>query len=879
MSVPAHMAEQVASPQKQDNIWERQQQKAFTAWCNSHLRQRSHKVTDVAVDFSDGLMLCQLMEIVGNVTLPKAAKGKMRIHKIQNLNHALAFIKEKGVKLVGIGAEEIADGILKLILGMIWTIILRFDIADLSVEESSGKDALLLWAQRKTASYDNVNVTNFHKSWKDGLAFCALIHKHRPDLIDYDSLSKATPRENLVLAMKVAEESLDLLPMIDPDDMLSGMKPDERTVMTQVAQFYKVFASYNKGEVAAGKIATVLRMNQEHDKMQAEFETMASTLLEWIPGAVANLNARPVLVTVQDCLGTLQGFQPYRTVEYPAKLIEKGTLEAFHSSLQTKLKLSRRSEYVPPEGMMIEQIEARWGELHDADQTNKTWVLESLRRAKICAQKEQLFNTKCTIHETWCATKLPVLQAEDYAVADLGTLNAMLRKHEAFRSDLLAHETRVHDIGTLANELDDLQFVRANDVNTRYANIYEQWQQLIELTELRTKKLTEALETQQKVEQLWVDIATNAAPLNAFLDEIKGQLQEDVVADSHEDVQAVQAALVEIQANMEAFQTDFDTYMGFVAEAQALRPGDNPFALYTPEQIEALYSEVQGMIPGRNEAIAAEEHNQSLREELRKEWATACDGVNHWWTATSGELKGMSDVDAAGELEAQLSAAQLLQKQIEDYQGANFPALEALDKKLQEEIILENKHTNFTMEDLRGKVYQLITASQTLETDLGNQILLRDGNNISEEQMEEFRESFKHFDKDNSDCLESLEFRACLISLGFPDIPTVPNPAEDAEFDRITKRVDPNGDGKISFGEFVAFMSEERADVQEKDDFLEQLKVLAQGADYILPAQLAELPDDLRDYCLSSMPEAGHGPPGALDYQSFADVCYGDAEV
>ena len=171
---------------------------------------------------------------------PSAPK---QIHKIQNLNHALAFLREKGVKLVGIGAEAICDGNQTLIMGLLWTIILWFDIADLSVEKSSGKDALLLWAQRKTVSCDNVNVTNFHKSWKDGLAFCALIHQHRPHLIDYASLSKANPRENLVLAMKVAEESLDLLPMIDPDDMLSGMKPDERSVMTQVAQFYKLFSS------------------------------------------------------------------------------------------------------------------------------------------------------------------------------------------------------------------------------------------------------------------------------------------------------------------------------------------------------------------------------------------------------------------------------------------------------------------------------------------------------------------------------------------------------------------------------------------------------------------------------------------------------------
>ena len=122
----------------------------------------------------------QLMEIVGDVKLPKASRGKMRIHKIQNLNSVLDFIKGKGVRLVGIGAEEICDENMKLILGAIWTIILRFDIQDISEDEMSAKDALLLWCQRKTKGYKDVNVTNFHNSRKDGLAFCALIHKHRP---------------------------------------------------------------------------------------------------------------------------------------------------------------------------------------------------------------------------------------------------------------------------------------------------------------------------------------------------------------------------------------------------------------------------------------------------------------------------------------------------------------------------------------------------------------------------------------------------------------------------------------------------------------------------------------------------------------------------
>jgi hypothetical protein len=75
-----------------------------------------------------------LLEVISGEQLPKPDRGKMRFHKIANVNKALDFIQSKGVRLVSIGAEEIVDGNLKMTLGMIWTIILRFAIQYISVE-------------------------------------------------------------------------------------------------------------------------------------------------------------------------------------------------------------------------------------------------------------------------------------------------------------------------------------------------------------------------------------------------------------------------------------------------------------------------------------------------------------------------------------------------------------------------------------------------------------------------------------------------------------------------------------------------------------------------------------------------------------------------
>ena len=91
------------------------------------------EVDDLFVDLADGKKLLKLLEIISGEKLAKPNNGKMRVHKIENVNKSLAFLHTK-VRLESIGAEDIVDGNPRLILGLIWTIILRFQIQEIEID-------------------------------------------------------------------------------------------------------------------------------------------------------------------------------------------------------------------------------------------------------------------------------------------------------------------------------------------------------------------------------------------------------------------------------------------------------------------------------------------------------------------------------------------------------------------------------------------------------------------------------------------------------------------------------------------------------------------------------------------------------------------------
>jgi filamin len=202
---------------------------------NAFLKKRAMKVEELTEDLQTGIPLIVLLEIISAKQLPPYNKNpKHRVQKLENCSAALKFVQNEGLKLVGIGPEDLVDPKLKLILGLIWTIILRYQIQKGRVVDESARDALLRWVQSKIPEK---GVTNFTTSWKDGTALCELIEVLKPGTIpNAKQLSPANALDNATLGTDKAEVDMEIPKILAPEDMVAE-EQDELSIMTYISYF------------------------------------------------------------------------------------------------------------------------------------------------------------------------------------------------------------------------------------------------------------------------------------------------------------------------------------------------------------------------------------------------------------------------------------------------------------------------------------------------------------------------------------------------------------------------------------------------------------------------------------------------------------------
>jgi Ca2+-binding EF-hand superfamily protein len=846
-----------------DKAWERTQKKTFTAWVNSHLRKVGTNIEEIGTDFSDGIKLAQLLSVIAGDNVEKLnKKPTMRIHKIQNTGQCLKFIADKGVKLVGIAPEELVDGNLKMVLGMVWTIILRFQIQDISVEELSAKEGLLLWCQRKTEGYAHVKVSNFHTSFQDGLAFCALIHRHRPDLLDFSKLDPADKAGNLQLAFDVADRDLDIPKMLDVSDMLDVPKPDERSVMTYIAAYFHVFSASQKAETAAKRVAKLLEFTEANTQAKNDYEKRANELVDWINQTITKHEDRNFGDSVDSIQQQLDAFKDYKTNEKPPKATELGDLESSFNALQAKLRLNNRPSFTPSEGLSPQELDALWLKLEKAEQDRAEALRAALRRQRKLDYLLQKYNVKLAKLTDWTA------QEDSYlANAEVGQtltiIQAQLKNLEAFQGEYQSvGSTFDNDTNDILAKLEELEY---NDMDTlrsrKEALVTGPWVALSQTSQTRKATLEEALARLQEIENLLLDFAKRSSKFNIWLDSADEILTDPIVVESVEAVQQLQTSLDEFLASISDKSEEYESIGALAEQIRALGTAENTYSKLSYSDLTNKWTAFQGLIDARKTKLTSELATQEENEKLRVAFAEQAKAFNEWINEKSSAVNDVTG--SSKDLEAKLVDATALNTEVQSNAG-QYDQVVASNQSLDDALITDNQHTELTIEVLKLRWEKLNNLAKETEVLIQNQILSKKNTDVSADELKEFKECFDHFDKDHNGSLERLELDACLKSLG-----------EDLNEGQLNAVISEYAtDGLVLFDQFVQYMVKTRKGSDTPDNIKASFRIMADEKEYITEAQIRSvLPGPRADYLVANMP-AFAGVEGGFDYVKFTENLY-----
>nr|XP_016852504.1 PREDICTED: dystonin isoform X2 [Anolis carolinensis] len=362
------------------------QKKTFTKWINQHLMKVRKHVNDLYEDLRDGHNLISLLEVLSGDILPRERdflktlrlvssteacpfeqhedeededkgpreKGRMRFHRLQNVQIALDYLKRRQVKLVNIRNDDITDGNPKLTLGLIWTIILHFQISDIHVtgesEDMSAKERLLLWTQQTTEGYAGIRCENFTTCWRDGKLFNAIIHKYRPDLIDMNTVAVQSNLANLEHAFFVAEK-LGVARLLDPEDV-DVSSPDEKSVITYVSSLYDAFPKVPEGGEGISA--------HDVEVKWVEYQNMVNYLIQWIRHHATIMTDRAFPNNPVELKALYNQYLQFKETEIPPKETEKSKIKHLYKLLEAWIEFGRIKL---PQGYHPNDIEKEWGKL------------------------------------------------------------------------------------------------------------------------------------------------------------------------------------------------------------------------------------------------------------------------------------------------------------------------------------------------------------------------------------------------------------------------------------------------------------------------------------------------------------------------------------
>ncbi|XP_054426045.1 utrophin isoform X3 [Pteronotus mesoamericanus] len=515
------------------------QKKTFTKWINARFSKSGKPpISDMFTDLKDGRKLLDLLEGLTGTSLPKE-RGSTRVHALNNVNRVLQVLHQNNVDLVNIGGTDIVDGNHKLTLGLLWSIILHWQVKDVmkdvmsDLQQTNSEKILLSWVRQSTRPYSQVNVLNFTTSWTDGLAFNALLHRHKPDLFSWDRVVKMSPIERLEHAFNKAQTYLGIEKLLDPEDVAVQL-PDKKSIIMYLTSLFEVLPQQVTID-AVREVETLPRKykkeceegdiniqssapEQEQESPRADtpstvtevdmdldsYQTALEDVLTWLLSAEDTFQEQDEISDdveeVKDQFATHEAFM----MELTAHQSGVGSVLQAGNQLITHGTLSDEEEFEIQEQMTL--LNARWEALRVESMDRQSRLHDVLMEL----QKKQLqqLSAWLTLTEERIQ-KMETCPLED----DLKSLQKLLEDHKSLQNDLEAEQVKVNSLTHMVVIVDENSGESATAVlEDQLQKLGERWTAVCRWTEERWNRL-------QEINILWQELLEEQCLLKAWLTE------------------------------------------------------------------------------------------------------------------------------------------------------------------------------------------------------------------------------------------------------------------------------------------------------------------------------------------------------------------------
>ncbi|XP_026174486.1 dystrophin isoform X2 [Mastacembelus armatus] len=533
------------------------QKKTFTKWINAQFSKTGKApIKDMFSDLRDGRKLLDLLEGLTGTVLTKE-RGSTRVHALNNVNKVLQVLHQSNVDLVNIGGTDIVDGNHKLTLGLIWSIILHWQVKDImkdimsNLQQTNSEKILLSWVRQCTRSYPEVNVLNFTTSWADGLALNGILHHFRPNAFNWDQVVRLGPVERLDHAFTVAKDQLAIERLLDPEDVAVQL-PDKKSILMYVTSLFAVLPKDVSMEAirevetlprrfkaeaedsGPGLSAQNVQMEEAGSSPRPETPSTLTETEGEMEGSLLEVDLDTYQTTLEEVLTWLLSAEDALQIQDEVSDDVEEVKDQFHTHEAFMMELTAHQSSVGnvlqagnqliAQGSLTEEEEdeireqmsllnSRWESLRVASMDRQARLHEVL----MDLQQQQLQQLSDWLTQT--EERIRKIETEP-AAKDLEVYKEQIDQHKELQNDLEAEQVKVNSLTHMVVVVDENSGESATAaLEEQLQSLGERWAAVCRWTEERWHKL-------QEVFMVWQQLLADQSLFRAWLAEKEEALSE-----------------------------------------------------------------------------------------------------------------------------------------------------------------------------------------------------------------------------------------------------------------------------------------------------------------------------------------------------------------